>query len=232
MFDSLRPSERLIKAVIDNNYDDALQALNDGADVNIQRTKNTPLLFALSKQHFDIANLLVDRGADVNRDNGFGWLPLHEVAQQGNQEWVGKITSDPFAYRDRPERSGETPMLVALNNGHNDVALHLVEIGCDVNAQTDSGVSPFMLAVERQKSNLVEAMLQRKGDVNLADKAGRTALDRAENWPEGLKLLSGLKVEKSIAVNVEDSTAPEVKAEENTISGDGIRSIQKRRRPS
>lgn len=232
MFTSLRPSERLIAAVIENNYDDALQALQDGADVNVQRTKNTPILFALSKKHFEIANLLVEHNANLNVDNGYGWLPIHEICQQGNQEWLSKVMDDPMLYLDRKDRSGETPLVIALANGHDDIAAALVKARCDVNSQTDSGVTPFMLAVERQKIELVELMLEKKGDVNLVDGSGRSALDRAENWAEGKKLLSGLKAEKTVVQENQEDEVVEIKEEENTLSSDGIRGIQKRRRPS
>ena len=232
MFSSLRPSERLIAAVIENNYDDALQALQDGADVNVQRTKNTPILFALSKKHFEIANLLVEHNANLNVDNGYGWLPIHEICQQGNQEWLSKVMDDPMLYLDRKDRSGETPLVVALANGHDDIATALVQARCDVNSQTDSGVTPLMLAVERQKTQLVEVMWEKRGDVNLVDGAGRSALDRAENWAEGKKLLSGLKAEKTVVQDNQEAEVVEIKEEENTLSSDGIRGIQKRRRPS
>lgn len=227
MFTSLRPSERLVGAATDNNLDELRLAIADGADVNFRRTKNTPLLLALQRGHKEAAQILVDAGADINMGNGFDWYPIHEVAQRGWMDWVEVIASDSMNSIDRRDSSGLSPLAVAIAASHEDVALYLVSQKCNVNAPNEQGVTPLMQAVERQSASLLSAMMNHRPDPYLKDKSGRSAFDRAENWPAGLGLFGPRQVEEtaSIASDMPSEAAPEV-------AQTGVAGIQKRRRPS
>lgn len=235
MLNTLRPSERLLSAVTNNKPEELLEAIADGADVNFRRTKNTPILLALDRGNKEVAQILIDNGADVNLDNGFGWLPIHEVCRHGWEDWVVNLIKNPMSLTDRSDRDGATPLLIAIMNGHEKIASHLVANGSDVNFQNENGVSPFMLAIERQSATLVSQMIARRGDATLKDGAGRSGLDRTENWEEGRKLLSAVKVEASAQASevTDDADTPKEEAPASTIdAATGVASIQKRRRPS
>lgn len=234
MLNTLRPSERLLSAVTSNKPEELLEAIADGADVNFRRTKNTPILLALDRGNKEVAQILVDNGADVNLDNGFGWLPIHEVCRHGWEDWVVNLIKNPMSLTDRSDRDGATPLLIAILNGHEKIASHLVANGSDVNFQNENGVSPFMMAIERQSASLVSQMIGRRGDATLKDSAGRSGLDRAENWDEGRALLAGVKAEVSTSQSEASEDAPAAKDEAPVSTIDattGVASIQKRRRP-
>lgn len=233
MLNSLRPSERLLAAVTSNDAEALREAIQDGADVNFRRTKNTPLLLALDRGNKECAQILIDNGADVNLDNGYGWLPIHEIARHGWLDWVERFVSNPMCLTDRRDRDEATPLLIALVNGHEKVASVLVGNGSNVNAQNEQGVSPLMLAIERESLFLVEQMMAKRGDASLQDSSGRSGLDRAENWAAGRALLGSAAPEAS-APTAETSQNEEAEVQEEVAekSSTGVSGIQKRRRPS
>lgn len=224
MFSTIRPSERMLQAVTQNDTAELIAALDDGADVNFRRTKNTPILLALSNGHKECAQILLDRGADVNIDNGHGWLPIHEVCRIGWEDWAEKIISNPMNMTDRRDRGDSTPLLVAVENGHERIAMMLIEQDCNVNAQNAQGVSPLMLAIERQSRDLVREMMARRGDPSLKDGSDRSGLDRAENWSDGKALLGA-------AVSAAETRVEQVEPEAAVQQEAGVSGIQKRRRP-
>ena len=224
MFGTLRPSEKMLQAVTQNDPDALVAALDEGADINFRRTKNTPIMLAIANGNKECAQILLDRGADVNIDNGHGWLPIHEICRIGWEDWAEKIVSNPMNMTDRRDRNESTPLLVAVENGHERIAMLLIEQDCNVNAQNAQGVSPLMLAIERQSETLVREMMDRRGDPSLKDGSGRSGLDRAENWVAGKALLGGAALSSASApveAPVEDAVHQEA----------GVSGIQKRRRP-
>lgn len=46
----------------------------------------TPLHHASRKGYTDVVMLLIDRGADVNAENGWGETPLHEASYDGHTD--------------------------------------------------------------------------------------------------------------------------------------------------
>lgn len=216
----------MLSAVTQNQPDELLAALTDGADPNFQRTKNTPLILAMANGNRECAQILLDHGADLNMPNGFGWLPIHEACQQGWEDWVEMTLSNAMNLSDRRDRQETSPLLIAVQHGHEAIASRLVAAESDVNAQNEQGVSPLMLAIERQSATLVGQMMENKGDPSLKDGTGRSGFDRAENWPQGQGLLgSGPATVAASAPAVSDADAAQ--AQEAGVSG-----IQKRRRPA
>lgn len=238
MLQTIRPSEKMLSAIMDNDVDALREALDAGADPNFQRTRNTALTLALDRGHKDCAQILLERGANPSQDNGFGWTPMHEIAKQGWADWTQKLLANPMAMTDRRDRNEETPLFVAMQNGHIQVAHLLVDHGCNVNAQNEQGISPLMLAIERRDEELVQKMMARRGDPALKDETGRSGLDRAENWPQGQALLggSGRSVEATPAAPIAEQASEQAEVqqpEENTsMASTGVPTIQKRRRPS
>jgi ClpX C4-type zinc finger/Ankyrin repeats (3 copies)/Ankyrin repeat len=66
--------------------------------------------------------------------------------------------------------SGETPLILAIESGHDEVALALLARGADPNGTR--GWSPLMVAVEKGDAKIVQALLANGADANTASGRG------------------------------------------------------------
>lgn len=112
-----------------------------GADAN---ACSEALYMAAKTDHRDIAELLIDNGADVNDASRGGWMPLHEAASHGHKDIVELLIArgaavnarttgrrtPPHSYGNTP---GTTPLYVAVK--YPDVVKVLIDHGADLNAK-------------------------------------------------------------------------------------------------
>lgn len=84
------PTIDLITAVIDNDLETVNQHIAYGSDINVQdgTFSNTPLNFAGIYGLTDIANALIDAGADLNLINDDNFTPLCNAAAWGHTSVV------------------------------------------------------------------------------------------------------------------------------------------------
>ena len=71
-------------AAADGNIEAVRKHLAAGVDVNAKtddQISGTPLHLVAILGHKEVAELLVDAGADVNAKDGGGWTPLHFAAR-------------------------------------------------------------------------------------------------------------------------------------------------------
>ena len=77
-------------------------------------------LFGMAND-IEITRLLLERGADVNRGNDYGWTKLHQ-AGYGNDVELARLLLDAGARTDLSARGdGGTPLIAALFWGHREV---------------------------------------------------------------------------------------------------------------
>ena len=106
-----------------------VRALIDaGADVSATLDSGfTPFFFAVREGHIDVVRALLEAGVDVN-------APL-----QRRQSAPGRPGNTP-PYKPAPR--GTSPLLLAVQNGHFELAIALVELGADPNDRR-SGFTPL-----------------------------------------------------------------------------------------
>ena len=98
-----------------------------GADIRASLTSGfTPLFFAVREGHIDVTRTLLEAGLDVNE-------PLH--GPEGPQK-----ESNNASYKPVPK--GNSPLLMAVQNGHYELAVVLVDAGADPNDRR-TGFTPL-----------------------------------------------------------------------------------------
>ena len=120
-----------------------------------------------------VAQLLLERGADVNTRRKDCWTPLHMASRFGKFD-IAKILIDHSAEVDAVDDFGKTPLhdlsqgiYESQEDGVRIAQLLLLDHGADVNAKSKAGVTPLALVSRSERPKLAELFLEHAANVNV-----------------------------------------------------------------
>lgn len=159
--------------------------LDAGADVNDELIDGTSMLvLAVTNAHYEVAALLLERGADPNADKQ-GWTALHQIAW--SRRWNRGFNLPG------PSRTGNLSSL--------ELVRQLVAAGANVNARQHAepkdgnrnklnriGATPFLLAAKSCDVALMRVLLEHGADASITTEEGTTAVMAAAGvgiWAPG-----------------------------------------------
>ena len=189
----------------------------------------SPLGAALSRGHLKIAQLLYDRGADVDVLGRSNVTPLYGASTSGHLEivqWLLSHCANPGGRkRGNSNSRGKLGDWSALHSaafyGYVEVSRLLLQYKADIYAHDDEGRTPLHVAAECGLVNVARLLLEHGADVNARDNSLNTPLHCASEWrsypPTGGRLeVARLLVERGVnidAVDVKGRTAFQVAAD-------------------
>jgi len=145
----------------------ALQQIQSGSDVNkAQPDGTTPLMWAVYRTDYEVAQALLSKKADPNASNQFGATPLTEAARQSDARLV-KMLLDAGAKVDSANPDGETALMVAISGGDAALVQTLVDHGANVNTvEKFHNQTPLMYAVSanRNAGQITKILLAKGAD--------------------------------------------------------------------
>jgi ankyrin repeat protein len=144
-----------------------------GANVNARTSygRSSALTVSAQKGHARVVRVLLERGAEVNR-NGEA---LVEAARRGHREVVRELLNHGMDINSKTY-SGTTALIAAAHEGHGDLVELLLAKGAGVNAKGSFGRTALIEAAIRGDTGIVHALLARGAQVNDKGDDGRTAL--------------------------------------------------------
>ncbi|HEY1304316.1 MAG TPA: ankyrin repeat domain-containing protein [Vicinamibacterales bacterium] len=131
-----------------------------GANPNAkERRDQTALMFAAAEGHATVVRALIEAGSGINDTLTSGFTPLFFAVREGHIDVVRVLLSAGVnvnetlkprkdqptptgSARYQPVRNGSSPLMMAVENGHFELAIALVEAGADPNDQR-SGFTPL-----------------------------------------------------------------------------------------
>ena len=149
-----------------------------------------PLGAALHNKYFDTAELLHQRGADVEIRNGNNHTLLHVASVDGSvdiAQWLLTHGGDANSQGD----NGETPLHLAAKYGRVEFVRMLLVYNIFVNAKNMDNRSPLHLASEVGHAEIVSLLLHHGADIVAQDLRHNTPLHLAlsNDYPDIARLL-------------------------------------------
>jgi ankyrin repeat protein len=170
--DSANPDDEtaLMLAIKNGNLQMAETLVKAGASVNrIEKFHNqTPLIYAAGGGHSAIVKLLLSKDADVRPRALYTDWPSQVTSEPRTQyRSVGGLTALMYAIRggcyscvdqlvasgadvNFPTPEGITPLMLALDNEHNEIAMFLMDKGAYLDVWDWWGRTPLWIAVDRK----------------------------------------------------------------------------------
>ena len=144
----------------------ALEMIRNGADVNqAQGDGSTPLLWAVNRQDYEVAQALLAKKANPNAVNEFGAMPLTEAARL-NDDMLVKMLLEAGAKVDSANPDDETALMLAIKNGSLPMTETLVKAGADVNRiEKFHNQTPLIYAAAGGHIGIVKLLLSKDADV-------------------------------------------------------------------
>ncbi|KAM4577756.1 ankyrin-1a isoform 14-T14 [Fundulus diaphanus] len=132
---------------------------------SILQTGFTPLHIAAHYENLNVAQLLLNRGANVNFTPKNGITPLHIASRRGNVIMV-RLLLDRGAQIDAKTKDELTPLHCAARNGHVRIIEILLDHGAPIQAKTKNGLSPIHMAAQGDHMDCVKQLLQYNAEID------------------------------------------------------------------
>ena len=171
-----------------NRPDVTQYLINMGSDVNVlDKEDKSPLYYCKSEE---VAKMMVDAGADVNRPSVLGKTPLHHVCISDANPGAVKILLQSGARVNAEDKFGDTPFLYACGMAYfcineEEFAQNLPKInillehGADIHHINSKGENGLHLCSRYGAHEVVEILTKHGVEVNALNKKRQTPLATA-----------------------------------------------------
>ncbi|KAB5583631.1 hypothetical protein GE09DRAFT_1248057 [Coniochaeta sp. 2T2.1] len=140
----------------------------------------TRLSFAAEDGDLASAQLLLDKGADIEMADHDGHTPLLFAASNDHEAVVRLLLDEGARLEAADQIYGRTPLSWAASKGHETVVRLLLDRGAEVDAADNSRRTPLSWAASRGHDDVVRLLIDHGADIELSDpKYGRTPLSWA-----------------------------------------------------
>lgn len=126
-----------------------------------------------------IAQMLLDKGADINAQSKNGYTALYEAVLEGDEDLVTLFITRGAYVHIRETLLGATPLHYSTWHKNTGIAQRLMNASADGNVKDNQGRTPLHWAAEKGTSSEVKFLLARGVDAGVRDRAGLTALQIA-----------------------------------------------------
>ncbi len=112
---------QFMEALQTGNAETVKQLIEEGINVNILREGATPLMVAASKGQTEIAEIILQAGANINEKNEDGWTALHKAAYEQDKTGIIDLLMQSGADVEAKNRFGKTALQLAEEKSHRDI---------------------------------------------------------------------------------------------------------------
>lgn len=164
------------------------------------------LIWAASAGHYEVVEVLLEYGADVNVTMSHMHTPLMSAARN-NHTPVVKLLCENGADVNAADVSGRTALANAFTCFSHPIdpllVMHLIDAGADLNFPDISGETPLLNGLMGVSNDAMKVLIMNGMDVNARDDGGRTTLRRVAE-AGNVEIISCMLEHTDIDVNVRD----------------------------
>ncbi|XP_076436736.1 uncharacterized protein LOC143276189 [Babylonia areolata] len=168
----------LVQAIERDNLSAVQYLISEGTQLNcIIMFNKTPLTYAIEKESFVLAKVLVKSGANTNYREPYGnaQQPLHIAVNVHSCDMMEFLLDNGADINGR-NGCGLTPLMLASYTGQLEAVQLLHSREADLNIRDHVGKTAVHRAAEGQHSFVLQFLLTKGADINALDRFGRTAL--------------------------------------------------------
>jgi ankyrin repeat protein len=137
----------------------------------------TPLDRACGRNKAEVANYLIDKGANVNARNKWNQTPLHSTMNVFGQDFdLIKRLIDKGANVNAQGDRGNTPLAGAAARGDIKVAKLLIDNGADLNAYDKSSGTILHNTIQQNQQEIAKLLVECGSNLNQKNPLGQTEL--------------------------------------------------------
>ncbi len=172
----------LINALILNNREQAIEALEKGANPNSFSDQYLPAIYiAANRDQYELVKLLIDKGANINKKgsskkmnikDGFALLTS---SARGNLD-ITRLLIENNAEIDQTENTGLTSLMSASFRGKDLIVEYLIKKGASIEQKDNFGNTALMFAANAGKINCVDILIRNGANVDANDKDDSTPI--------------------------------------------------------
>lgn len=129
----------------------------------------------------EVAQYLIESGAELTARTDRGYQPLHAAAQNDHQAIVLMLLAAK-APPSEPNVYGDTPLHLATRFKRLEVVEELLRNGAEVNIANDRGRTPLHLAAGLGRPDLVTLLVENGAELSPVDRMGYSPLGLARTW--------------------------------------------------
>ena len=171
------PVDDLVMAAEMNDPRAVLSLLLKGVDPNLTDSRGRTAIFTAVRENSlrALDSLLASPQTQVDNVNAQGETPLMLAAIRGSLPAAKALVKRGAAVN----RPGWTPLHYACSGPDNGVAAFLIAEGAELNARSDNGTTPLMMAARYGSGDLVPLLLKAGAEPRAANEQELTAADFA-----------------------------------------------------
>lgn len=140
-----------------NSLDQLEDYLRGGGDPNAVYNGWRLLMIAACYENEQCVQRLIKAGADISATDENSWPSmLHAACYYGGMLRIAKILIDHGADVNARRKRGQTPLMMAAQNGHLEVVQLLVESGASLTEDDDSGWTALDYAEQYERESVVD----------------------------------------------------------------------------
>ena len=175
----------LFEAVKKDDLQQVLKLLDQGADVNCRgEYQYTPLITAARYNCFEMAEALIERGADVKAAAGSdfvtderGYTPLLWAVRNGNSAMIEMLLDKGAPVWKQGSCGGEIPLILAARENHIDAIRILLDRGAAVDEVADEiDETALITAVMWGHLDIADLLIERGADIKRRNQRGESLI--------------------------------------------------------